>query len=228
MPGHTKCNIVVIVVNLLCSMTSLSLSKFRMRWKLPSDFSRTNMDKINSLGACFVPTITDLANKVFISAVINSCSFLLNGYWYNFTAGRFSVISICVPDAVVRNSGSNVSSSYCFRWNLGVSPWNGLILFWRYFLTRWKFFTCNVFWKEISVSFISSWSFCGRYLSSYYCADCSCFSSYCSSFLWFSFFKDSRESLIESPKRWSDEWSAMSANLAYWTANDGLIRFLLS
>ena len=140
MPGRTKCNIVVIVLNFLCSMTLLSLLKFRIRWKLPSDFSRTNMDEINSLGACFVSTITDLANKVLISSVINSCPFLLNGYWYNFTAGRLSVISICVPDAVVRSSGSNVSSSYCFRRNLGISPWNDLTLFWRYFFNEVKVF----------------------------------------------------------------------------------------
>ena len=49
-----------------------------------------------------------------------------------------------------------------------------------------------------------------------------------SDFVWFSFFKDSRESVIESPKRCSNESSAMSSNLAYGTGNDYLIKVLLS
>ena len=84
-PGLTKCNIVerddgfhfefFILFDL-----ATSLSKFRIRRKNPLDFSQTNLGKINSLGSYFVSTITGLAyNKVFISAVINSCSFLLMG-----------------------------------------------------------------------------------------------------------------------------------------------------
>ena len=183
MPGLTKCNIVEMasVLNFLYSTTSLSLFKFTIRRKPPSDFSWTNMGQISSLVSCFLSTITDLANKVLISAATNSCSHLLNGYWYNFTAGRLSV-SICIPDNVVRISRSNVSSFNCFRWNLRVPPWNDLTLFWRYFLTRSKFFTCNAFWKEISVSLASSWSFSGRCLSLYSCAvDFSCCICCCSS-----------------------------------------------
>ena len=80
MPGLTKRNIVEMVSILnSCSLTSLSLFKFRIRWKPPSYFSRTNKGEINSPGSCYVSTTTDLANKVLISAAINSCSFLLNG-----------------------------------------------------------------------------------------------------------------------------------------------------
>ena len=71
---------------------------------------QTNIGEINSLDLCFVSTTTDLANKVLISGARNSCSFLLNGYWYNFTAGRLSVISECIPDIVVRISGSDLSN----------------------------------------------------------------------------------------------------------------------
>ena len=53
------------------------------------------------------------------------------------------------------------------------------------------------------------------------------FPFFSSAFIWFSFFKDSRESVIESLKKCSDESSAISANLAYWAGN-GVIKFLLS
>ena len=41
------------------------------------------------------------------------------------------------------------------------------------------------------------------------------------------YFRDSRELVIESVKK-SYETSPLSANLAYWTGNDGLMKFLLS
>ena len=45
---------------------------------------------------------------------------------------------------------------------------------------------------------------------------------------YFSFAKDSKESVIESPKRCSDESSTVSVNLAYyWTGSDGLMKLLL-
>ena len=82
MPGLIKCNILemVSIVNFLYYKTSLSLFKFRIRRKHPSDFLQTNMGGINTLGSCFFSTITGLGNKVLISAVINSCFFLLNGF----------------------------------------------------------------------------------------------------------------------------------------------------
>ena len=90
MPDLTKCNIVemVSVLNFLYSTTSLSLFKYRIRQKPQSDFSRADMGGINSLVSCFVSTITDLANKVLISAAVNSCSFLLKGYWYSFNCWK--------------------------------------------------------------------------------------------------------------------------------------------
>ena len=88
-------------------------------------------------------------------------------------AGRLSVILIYIPDTVVKTYESDVRSFHCFRWILGVPSWNDLTLSWkyfslndltpswRYFFTRLKFFTCYGFWKEISVSLVSSWSFVG-------------------------------------------------------------------
>ena len=108
----------VSVLNFFCSMTSLSLLKYRIRRTSQSDFSQKNVDEINFLDSCFVLKITDLANKVLISAVINSCLFLLNGYW--FTAGRLSLILKCIPDTIFWMFGS------C----------DDLTLSWGYFLTR--------------------------------------------------------------------------------------------
>ena len=209
MPGLTKCNIVetVSILNFLYSTTSLSFFKFRIRRKPPSDFSWTNMGEINSFVSCFVSAITDLRNKVLISAATNSYSLLLKGHWYNLTAGRLSVISICISDTVVRISGSDVSSFHCFRWNLRVLPWNDLTLSWRHFLTQSKIFTCNKFWKEISVSLVSSWSFGSRCLSLYCCAaDCNCCICFCSSEIGLTFLQSALDA-VSSSGSWKRLWS---------------------
>ena len=85
MPGLTKCNIaeIISILNFLYSTTSLTLFKFKIRQKPPSDFSRTNMGEINSRVSCFVSTITDLANKGLISAATNSCSFNMHSRYCN-------------------------------------------------------------------------------------------------------------------------------------------------
>ena len=200
---------------------------------------------------------------------------MLNEYWYNFTAGRLSVILIRIPDTVVIR----------IRWEflplfqmelVGSTPeWINSLL--KVFFNEVKVFyvTCILEWNQCFF-FISSWDFDIRCSSLYCCADCSCCSCCCSSEinliflhsaldhvsssgswkrLWslttaversvsfpsvdlaffspvlsyyFSFAKDSKESVIESPKRCSDESSTVSVNLAYyWTGSDGLMKLLL-
>ena len=56
MPGLTGCNIVEMVsISNLCSMTSLSLFKFRIRRKPPSDFLKTNVGEITPLVHAMFP-----------------------------------------------------------------------------------------------------------------------------------------------------------------------------
>ena len=130
-----------------------------------------------------------------------------------------------------------------------------------------EYFTCNAFWKKISVSLVYSWSFNGMcpflYWCFAYCSFCICCCNsetgltllhsalnpvsssgsrarlwnltivvertvslfprrsgpfISSAFIWFSFFKDSRESVIESRKKYS-----MSHQLCLLTWHTGLV-----
>ena len=161
MPGLTKCNIaeMVSILNFLYSTKLLKLFKFKIRRKPPSDFLPTNMGEINSLGSCFVSTITNLA---LISAATNSCSFFAKWILVQFHCWKvvsyFSMHSrYCSQDLSVRCKFLPL-----FQAERKVPPWNDLTLYGRYFLMWSKFFICNSFWKEISVSLVSSWSFRGR------------------------------------------------------------------
>ena len=123
-----------------------------------------------------------------------------------FHCWMLSVISICIPNTLVKISGSDVSSSYCFRWKLRVPPCNDLTLSWRDFLTRSTFFTCNAFWKKNSVSLVSSWGFRGRCPALYCCADCSCCGCYCSSEIILTFLHSALDAVFFSGS-WKRVWS---------------------
>ena len=106
MPGLTKCNIaeMVSILNFLYSTKLLNLFKFKIRRKPPSDFLPTNIGEINSLGSCFVSTITNLA---LISAATNSCSFFAKWVLVQFHCWKvvsyFSMHSrYCSQDLSVR------------------------------------------------------------------------------------------------------------------------------
>ena len=151
LPGLIKCNIVEMVSILIFSIFFDLVKSFHVqnKTKNPIRFltNKYGWNKFphSQISNSQISTLSDLASNVLISAVINYCSFLLNGYWYNFTIGRLSVVSLWIPDTVVRISGSDISSYHCFRWNLRGPLWNDLTLFWRCFLMRSKFFTCNAF-----------------------------------------------------------------------------------
>ena len=62
-----------------------------------------------------------------------------------------------------------------------------------------KFLTCNAFWKESSVSLVSSWNSGGRCLSFYYfAADCGCCICCCSSEIGLTFLHSALDPVFSS------------------------------